>query len=120
MQKRWDTQVGSNKLHELKPTIGHTYLGCQSRHDEVVLRRCRIGHSRFTHEYLLKTDEDEPPKCIPCDERFTVKHILLDCVDFAIARDSHYQSVNLKDLFSRVSGHLIINYLKEIGLYNKF
>lgn len=37
-------------------------------------------------------------------------------IDFAIEMDSHFQSVNLNDFFSRVSGHLIIIYLKEIGL----
>ena len=91
-QKLWDTKE-FNKLHEFKPQVGYTHLDVQSRFDQVILRRCRIGHCRFTHEYLLKAEAE--PFCIPCNEKITVKHILLECVDFAQTRDRFYQVQSL-------------------------
>ena len=39
-----------------------------TRRDQSVFNRCRIGHSRQTHEFLLK---GEPPQeCIPCELSF--------------------------------------------------
>jgi hypothetical protein len=47
----------------------------------VILTRSRIYHSRLTHSYLL--NYEERPKCIPCDYSYTIKHVLIDCVDVA-------------------------------------
>ena len=81
---QWE-DIENNKLKEVVPDLAeHCQLGCMNRRDEVVLIRLRIGHSRLTHSHLL---EDEPVNiCIGCDAPFTVKHILLDCVDFADTR----------------------------------
>jgi hypothetical protein len=40
----------------------------QNRKEQVVLTRCRIGHSRLTHSYLL--NNEERPECIPCNSNF--------------------------------------------------
>jgi len=116
-QNKWDTEI-HNKLHKFQPIIGFTPLsGVYCRQDETVLRRCRIGHTFFTHSYILKGEDK--PRCVGCDEDLTVKHILLDCVDFATQRAGFYSSPNLKHLFSQVPGHLILLFLKEIRLYHK-
>ena len=47
--------------------------------EEIVITRARIGHTYFTHSYLLKGDD--MPWCIPRHCPDTVKHILLDCID---------------------------------------
>ena len=39
-----------------------------------------IGHTRITHSYLL--NHEEQPFCIVCYQPFTVKHIVIDCIDF--------------------------------------
>ena len=31
------------------------------------MTRCRIGHSRLTHSYLLNNDHDERQEGIPCN-----------------------------------------------------
>ena len=113
----WDS-LERNKLRELKPLLGESHISYKCRKDQVVMTRCRIGHSRFTHEHLLK---DEPaPECIPCDCKLSVKHVLIDCVDFALIRKKYYTFDNMLDLFRGTPYNNIINFLREIGLYNKF
>ena len=107
-QAKWDIQV-HNKLHHHQPIIGFIPLsGVYCRQDETVLRRCRIGHTFFTHSYILKGEDR--PRCIGCDKDLTVRHILLDCVDFATQRAEFYSSPNLKHLFTHVPGHLILSF----------
>ncbi len=117
-QSKWDIEV-HNKLHQIQTVIGYTPLsGVYCRHDESVLRRCRIGHSHMTHSYILKGEDK--PQCITCDEDLTVKHILIDCVDFSYQRQNFYSSKSLKHLFTQVAGHLVLGFLKEINLIGKF
>ena len=76
----WNTAV-DNKLHSIKSILGEWRPAFRTdRKEEVVLARLRIGHSFITHSYLLKGEEQ--PTCVPCDTPFTIKHILLHCVDF--------------------------------------
>ena len=45
----WDQQI-HNKLHEMHSLIGKTPCSYgQNRKEQVVLTRCRIGHSRLAH-----------------------------------------------------------------------
>ena len=117
-QEKWNNET-HNKLHHFQPFIGITPLSgvywCQ---DETVLRRCRIWHTLYTHSYILKGEDR--PWCVGCDEDITVKHILLDCVDFSDQRPRFYSSPNLKHLFIQVPDHQILSFLKAIGLYGKF
>ena len=70
-----------NKLHEIKPVLGKKNNIYRSlRREEVVLTRLHIGHTRLTHSYLLKLEDQ--PFCISCNEPFTVKHFLIDCIEF--------------------------------------
>ena len=69
--------------------------------------------------FILFLGEDRP-RCVGCDEDITVKHILLDCVDFSDQRPRFYSSPNLKHLFTQVPGHQILSFFKAIGLYGKF
>ena len=114
-QSRW-TQT-HNKLKEIKPNIGPNQRIRLARRDEVVLHRCRIGHSYLTHAYLLKGED--APFCIPCDQPLTLKHILVDCIDFAHIRDEYYTVHTIDQLFAFVPAINVIQFLKEAGLYNK-
>ena len=117
-QTDWD-DIPVNKLKEIKPELGeshHDYFTC--RKDEVVLCRARIGHSYYTNAYLLKNEPQ--PECIPCQEPLTVKHILIDCVDFSHVRSNYFQVNSIKQLFDTVNANKILAFLKEINLYNKF
>ena len=47
----------------------------------------------------------------------TVKHILLDCDDFSHVRMNHYEENDMRELFESVDPTLILEFLKEIGLF---
>ena len=67
--------------------------------------------------YHLK--KEPRPKCVPCDCHFTVKHFLVDCVDFSDIRKKYFNCSTISELFRLTPLDNIINYLKGIGLYNK-
>ena len=117
-QTSWNSQ-SENKLYQHQPTIEPRNANpLTNRREDIVLTRARIGHSYLTHSYLLKAEN--PPRCIPCDCPLTVKHILLDCVDFVHIRTKYYTATDLKTLFRDISQSCIINYLKEIKLFALF
>ena len=95
----------------------HRIVPKLSRREEIILARLRIGHTRLTHSYLLKREEQ--PYCIGCDTPFTVRHFLLDCADFDRERRSLFQVNNLKDLFKDVSVENMLSFLKNVNLFNK-
>jgi hypothetical protein len=106
-----------NKLHEIHSLVGNTPCSYdQNRKEHVVLTRCRIGH-RLTHSYLL--NNEERPECIPCNSNFSLKHVLIDCVDVASVRQTFYNANSLSNLFTNVAGDTILQSLKEINLYTK-
>ena len=117
-QTNWDN-VAFNKLRPIKPLVGDTILrNIGRRREEVVLHRARVGHTHLTHSYLLKGED--APQCIPCQCFLTVEHVLIHCIDFAPIRAKYYHSPNLKHLFDTINPVNIVNFLKEIGLFNKF
>ena len=111
------SELKNNKLHEIKPELGGNKLSFHSRRDQVVITRCRIGHSRTTHDYLLKNEPQ--PECIPCDSKYTIKHVLLDCIDLTDIRKKYFSHNNMFDLSDNTPSDDIVNFLKEISLYNK-
>ena len=117
-QSSWDNQT-ENKLHAIQPTLGlWPKAKRQSRREELVLARLRIGHSHLTHAYLLKREDQ--PECITCDCAFTIKHILIDCFEFGDIRRQYFDVPEIKTLFDTVSPENIIGFVKEIGLFHKF
>ena len=54
-----------------------------------------------------------------CATQLTVKHFLLECIDFIDVLRSCFQSNNLKDLFKDVSVERILSFLKRTNLFNK-
>ena len=54
------------------------------------------------------------PECIPCNYNYSIKHILIDCLDVSNVRQNFYNVNNLYDLFTNVT---ILKFLKEIDLY---
>ena len=117
-QTSWNNTV-HDKLFSIKPSLGESPFAYRSvRREEVILARCRIGHTRLTHSYLLQREEQ--PECVFCLEPLTVKHLLLDCVDLALVRQQHFTVGTMNQLFNNVPHDNIISYLKDTGLYLKF
>ncbi|XP_023210249.1 uncharacterized protein LOC111613159 [Centruroides sculpturatus] len=76
----WNAQV-HNKLHEIKPNIENwTHNKQYDRRSEVILSRLRIGHTRLTHQYFLKGEDQ--PVCEYCNCFLSVKHVLCNCTTF--------------------------------------
>ena len=48
----WNENV-NNKLHRINPIVSKTQNVILKHRDEVVITRCRIGHSRIRHSFLL-------------------------------------------------------------------
>ena len=116
-QREWEKEV-NNKLFKLQPDRANPLPRvCKNRKEESVLTRLHIGHSFYTHGYLLKREEE--PVCIGCDEPMTIEHILVKCWDFYEIRRKHYSVENFKVLFRDVPPDKIFNFLKEIGLFYK-
>ena len=85
--------------------------------DECIIHRLCIGHTHFTHAFLLK--KEDPPECIACQLPLTVEHILLSCVDFMLIRHKYFTCTTLANLFTNVPSRTIVDFIKEIGLYHK-
>ena len=83
----------------------------------MVLTRLRIGHTRPTHSYLLKREDQ--PFCISCKEPFTVKYFLIDCIEFSHMRRQFFQTNDLRYLFENAPTQNILMFLKHINLFNK-
>jgi len=117
-QEMWD-ECENNKLHAIHPILGEWKGGNRdNRREERVLVRARIGHTYFTNGYLFR---DEPmPQCIPCNEPLTVKHILIDCVDFSHIRPIYYNVRDIKELFETVNPSTIIDFIRDIGLLYRY
>ena len=117
-QDAWNNAV-LNKLHDVKPILGEWPPAYRNvRRDEVVLGRCRIGHTFYTNSYLLKAEQR--PDCIGCQCPLTVRHILIDCTDFSHIRQKYFNKASMRDLFNDIKPELILDFLKEIRLYRKF
>ena len=81
-----------------------------------MLCRLHIGHSFLTHSFIFKNED--PPECIPCGERLTIKHLLLDCVDFGEIREKYFDAVSIRVLFRDVPPDKILKFLREIQLFH--
>ena len=87
-----------------------------SRKEEVVFSRLRIGHT-FIHSYILR--QEYPPECIACQEIYSVRHVLIDCIDLGLIRSRFYSVLYMKTLFDTVSVDRYLSFVKEVNLFDK-
>lgn len=126
--KNWwaGISVEQVKLKEVVPFISGTPVDFGlSRMDAVKLTRLRIGHSRITHSHLY--NGEDCPECLECampdaQQVMSVKHVLLDCSNFALQRLAYYdfREVTLKTLLTdREYVRRVLQFIKDIGWYSK-
>ena len=116
-QERWSS-CPDNKLFKIKPTLGVWPPGFRnSRKEEVVLSRLRIGHTYFTHSYILR--QEDPPECTACQEIYSVRHVLIDCINLDLIRPRFYTVPDMKTLFDTISVDRILSFVKEVNLCDK-
>lgn len=100
-KEKWASLTNNQKLKEIRPSldIRSPLLGW-ARRNATRLVRLRIGHTRVTHGYHFN-GEDEPV-CIECEVVMTVKHVLIDCGNFALERLDHYdpRDVTIRQLLT--------------------
>ncbi|XP_074038524.1 uncharacterized protein [Leptinotarsa decemlineata] len=73
-----------SKLKEIKATLYPWNNKATNRFHQVIITRLRLGHTRLTHEYLLR--KEPPPKCFTCEVLVIVKHVLEECPLFTVER----------------------------------
>ncbi|KAI5742970.1 hypothetical protein M8J77_013193 [Diaphorina citri] len=113
-QNSWSNIPNSNKLKSIKPVIGPwPSSDRQNRHEEVVICRMRIGHTRATHGHLFKR---APPSTCRCGEILSVQHILT-CTLHGHIRASLPAPPALTDDVESVDS--MLKYLKKLNLYAK-
>ena len=105
---RNDRNVLHEKQHEMHSLVGRTPCSYgQNRKEQVVLIRCRIGHSRLTHSYLNGMYSMK-------FQLFTKTFMLIDCVDVTDIRQTFYNVNFISDIFTNVAGDTIfLNFFKR-------
>ena len=118
----WNNEPVNNKLKTIKTTIGPWNSSIQDRRTEVILTRLRIGHTRYTHEYLMSMPHDNVPHFRICNVQLTVKHILCECRDFNQQRRIYLRNKSLLEILSdsfQFSLNRILMFLRQTNLINK-
>ena len=82
--------TNNNKLREIKQSIV-PLVGSSNRRWDVILTRLRIGHSKFSHGYLM--DRSNLSYCDDCLVPVTVMHIVLECPCFQEQRVEHFDPI---------------------------
>ncbi len=91
-----------------------------TRREEVVLARIRLGHTYLTHSSLL--NREDQPECVGFTCPLTVQHIMIGCVEFAYIRSRFFDVRNMnmmKYLFDSVTPSTILLYVRAIGHFFK-
>jgi len=69
------------------------------------------------------TDPTDPPEynniIICCHKLLLVKHILPEFTSYNLTRQQQYSHTNVKDLFNISSDKSIIDFIKNVDLYDK-
>ena len=116
-QQHWNNNI-HNKLFLIKPTLGGWRPTLRkSRKEQVIVSRLCIGHTKLTHSYILK--QEQQPQCETCQTPLTVKHLFMECRFFARIRNRYFKAYNMKDLFENIIIEDILSFLREIKLYHR-
>ena len=119
-QNHWSSLTSNFKLRSIRPSV-HSWHHCQmNRRSEVILTRLRIGHTYFTHKYLMTSGaERQVPQCPSCHTDITVKHFLVDCPEFLNNRRTCLLAN--KSLSEILGEHApvgqIVEFLKKVHLF---
>ena len=110
------------KLKQINTEIPLKFICQQPRYWATKLYRLRMGHTRLTHEFIVKGQP--PPECEHCLLPLTTKHILVDCWFFRPQRQlfGFPGPPSLKEVFSgNMTGYQgpLHNFLHQTGLINK-
>lgn len=116
----WLNTTTDNKLrsHKIPATTSRNYL-LGNRHDDTVITRIRIGHTRLTHQHLFK--KENPPICETCNTPLTIEHILVSCSKYNNNRITFQISGPIQQILKEDPNQMkrVVDYLKDIQLFNE-
>jgi len=122
-QHRWNNlgQEG-RKLREIKGDIKEWKSSIyKNRRFETALTRLRIGHTNFSHSYLME-GRNIPPNCEQCNQPISVKHILVECRKYSRIRNKYYHNANLSEMLGNAnnfSAYKLYLFLQETDILSK-
>ncbi|XP_054002649.1 uncharacterized protein LOC128889223 [Hylaeus anthracinus] len=112
-----------NNIWKSKPSKIHNIItnffqniprNLMSRKEKIVLSRLRTGHSKITHEHIIK--KTDPPFC--CETPLTVHHLLYDCQKFSTQRRK-FRIYPSTALTTKEHIRNTIQFLNETKLFHK-
>ena len=97
------------------------YTSCNRRR-ETALCRLRIGHTLFSHGYLMT--KDFQPLCDDCLVPLTVRHLLIECPSLMELRHRYFDSDNGNFRLNSILGQSVkednlFKFVEEAGFLNK-
>lgn len=117
--KEWSEVSDRNNLRKLKDNIQHLkFPENMKRKDQVIISRLRTGCTKYTDEWKFhKTTGHIGQACQPCATFTSIEHIFGDCKVYEGSRKKF--NVSFKDLNNTNKFNDIIDFLKDIDLYDK-
>ena len=119
-QDHWSNLNSNFKLKSIRPSVLPWTQFLRDRRSSIVLARLRIGHTHFTHRYLMASGaERQAPRCSTCHVDITVEHILVSCPDFRNKRFNNFlANLSLADILGENAPvEQVVKFLKEINLF---
>lgn len=120
-QKWWDDSDPSYKIKLIKKDINAWESSNRnSRQEEKIITRLRIGHTLLTHQFLM--ENSNPPICPHCPDLLTIDHILRMCPKYENLRVKYnYINKELVDMLGDSSPKIdkLMKFLKETHVYKK-
>ena len=128
IQSKWQTRWidadldRPNKLFSLQPLIKPFDTSGLTRREETVIHRLRIGHTRFTHGYLMGQNGPHrtPDLCGFCQngvDRLTIRHILINCKGLKYSRRRFYYANSMRYLFENIPLKRILAFTRFIEIF---
>ena len=80
-QEQWTDLSQATQLRRIKPLVELWSSSTRnSRREEKVLARIRIGHTAYTHSYIYA--KDPRPMCRSCNHPQSVEHFVIHCQNY--------------------------------------
>jgi hypothetical protein len=126
----WDNESFGRHLFSIQPKVKKFADSIRTRHEEVVLSRLRIGHTRLNSTlFLMKKHVDgNCGYCIRCSPE-TVEHVLIHCQKYYQDRQRLIAQVEAneivfeyRNILQRNAGkifHFLFLFLKNTGLLKR-
>ena len=117
-QFHWTVEV-SNKMREITDKINPWVYTSSSRRREVLLCRLRIGHTLFSHSFLM--NDNFQPFCSDCLVPLTVRHLLVECPSLVELREKHFTkdrdgNFSLRQILGReLNEDSLFSFIEEAG-----